>query len=108
MAWRVLALVTLSTVLSIAASAETVISWTPIQASQAVIAGTTATLHVQFSTTKAFDRLDLEVVPELAQFLQVWPTTLGPISPGQQQDITLLFSVPRGTKTGVIEGTVHL
>jgi len=91
-----------------AAAAAPTVTWTPSSLSDIVAAGNTKTISVAFAVSASVDAVAVRVVPELAPFVNVSPTTFAVLAPGNTQTLTLTLSAPLGSSLGFVEGTIQL
>ena len=84
------------------------ISWTPESVTVTLAPGETKTVHVTAAIESPIPATVTSVVPSLAPYLMVQPTSAPPTVTGGQLGFDLNFSIPVGTPFQTIDGTIHL
>lgn len=84
------------------------IVWSTEAVNETLFTGTAKVREVSFSCNSALSNVRLVVVPELARFVTVTPSSFAQLSPGQANTISIFISVPETTRTKLFKGTIHV
>ncbi len=84
------------------------ITWSERPLTITVRAGTATSVSVELEASRDLAGVTLSVVPELASFVSVYPTTFPTLVAGEPQTVSLGISVPAGMLLDTYEGTLHV
>lgn len=90
------------------ALAAPAVTWNPDYLSLAVVPGTSETAPVTFTANKDLSNVQISIVPELQPFVTVSPTSFGFLADGQTRTVDVTITVPSGTQSGNVDGTLHV
>ena len=90
------------------ASATPTISWQPTSLTQTGFAGTQPFTVVQLTSQTAIANLSLRVVPQLAPFVSVSPSSVSSTGKGQPLRVQVMFKFPSTMALGTLQGTVQI
>ena len=84
------------------------ITWSAKQLEVILSPGESVTRDLTFTSDRNIQNVVIEPVPALAPFVRVQPNKFANVPAGQQQSVTLNFSIPPGTTLGTYDGTLHV
>ncbi len=87
---------------------QKIVSWSPVALSPQVLRGTTKLINVSLKVSQDLNDVGLFVVPELQTFLSVTPSHFAAIGKNTTVNVSLLFSIPESTVSGLYEGVLML
>ncbi len=90
------------------AVAAPAVTWNPDSLSQVVAPGSSETTSATFTANKDLSNVQISIVPELQPFVTVSPTSFGFLADGQTRTVDVTITVPSGTQTGNVDGTLHV
>ncbi|MDT8067958.1 MAG: S8 family serine peptidase [Terriglobia bacterium] len=87
--------------------AQNAATWSPSQISATVPSGTVQVTEATLSVSSAVTNVHISVVPELAPFVTVSPSSFSGIGAGESRTIAVFIAIPKVTKANP-KGTIHL
>ena|SRR5687768_110523 len=90
------------------AEAQPKVIWSDKHISLQISPGTGQVRQVTFTSDHNLKNVTIEAVPQIANLVSVQPTTIASVFADQAQTVTLFFSIPSGTTSGLHEGTIHI
>lgn len=84
------------------------VSWSPSALSQVVTAGQSTTTTATFTATENAQNVTVRVVPEIAPYVTVSPSSFETITKGASYPVTVTFAAVADALTGLYDGTIHL
>ena len=90
------------------APADPTIAWTPRSVNETILAGQSKTVTASFVASGDASNVAIRVVPTLAPFVQVAPSSFAKISKGQSVQVTLTVSAPASALPASVQGTIQL
>ncbi|MDY7092621.1 MAG: hypothetical protein SX243_06580 [Acidobacteriota bacterium] len=101
-------LVLAAVVLTATASARPAISWEPESVFLPVVRGESTSISASFTANTNLGQVELRVVPELAEFVSVIPSSPLTINRGTTTQVELTVQAGTDSILGVLEGTVQV
>ncbi len=89
-------------------SANSQIRWQQPQFTVNPLISTTSTVQTSFISDTGLSNAQFRVVPELAPYVSVFPSSFNNIPAGQSIPVQLIISIPKNTPVQTISGTIHL
>jgi hypothetical protein len=90
------------------APAAPTVTWTPASLSAEVAAGQSSTTSATFTASANATNATVWVVPEIAPYVTVTPSTFASLTKGASYTVQVTFAPPATTATGTYDGTIHL
>lgn len=84
------------------------VSWSPSSLSQTVTAGQSTTTTATFTANENAQNVTVRVVPEIAPYVTVSPSSFANITKGASYPVTVTFSAPATTSPTTVNGTIQL
>src|SRR3989344_1796134 len=84
------------------------ISWFPDKVNVIVFKGGTRSLEISFTSNTDINNPKIFIVPELKPYITIMPKSIGFIQGKKQISLKLTIFIPKGTPTGLINGTMHI
>jgi len=84
------------------------VSWSPAHLIVTLTPGDTKLTQATATIRSDILAISTEVVPSLASYVSVEPSSFPPLSAGSELTFELFFDVPLDTPLGTIDGTLHL
>lgn len=84
------------------------ISWNTSSLNETVLAGKTVTIPVSFTASRDLGNVAVDVVPQLAPYVSVSPSTISNLSAGQAGTIQVTLAPPATMAPQTLDGTIHI
>jgi RHS repeat-associated protein len=85
------------------------ITWTPPAVMETIaVGGPSVTVSVSFTAAESLSQVSVRVVPELAPYVQVMPSSFGSMVAGQPIALTLTLAAATTAQPGLVQGTIQL
>jgi Leucine-rich repeat (LRR) protein len=84
------------------------ISWSPTSINRTAFPGSSFEMNVTFSSSIDLESVDLQFVPEIAEFITISPEHIATVGLGVTNYVHFTVDVSAGTLPGVYEGTLHV
>lgn len=84
------------------------ITWSENQIEVILSPGESLSRDLAFTSTLDVQNIVIEPVPTLAPFVSIQSNSFASVPAGQQQSVTMTFSIPPGATLGTYDGTVHI
>ena len=84
------------------------ITWSSSSVEPILSPGESASQDMTFRSDRSFQNAVVEVIGNVATFVTISPSSFASIPAGQDQTVSLSFSVPQGTSLGTLNGTIQV